>query len=364
MDFNLTQLTIERLLSDKNTGQLKVPEHQRKAGVWNLKQRVAFVDSVKSRMPFPTILIFKDDSNVSWIEDGLQRLTTLEKFKADEFADDKEKKFSEWSDVDRQRFLDYRAPVLIYTGANRKERIRIFDRFQNGSPLKVGERLHSLSDMPLVAFTNKLFFDHTNDAGATVPGLLAESAAKAWGGPPKTGDADKRYGELLNLVALVNGAAHGFNDKGCGITKKWSDLIETLDKDIDEKATLLVLREMFAIYEKASEVGNDALMKRADLKKVLTAQRNAGNFTGPIVYSLKEYPDDWDSLREGWVDVLKRHRTDKNVLDEIHRDLSAARSWNKRRWMIAYKNVFGDDETDVTEEDEEDEDEEDNAANE
>jgi hypothetical protein len=94
-------------------------------------------------------------------------------------------------------------------------------------------------------------------------------------------------------------------------------------------------------------------------KKIQSAQRDIGNFTGPIVYSLRTYHTEWANLRIGWLDALKEYRSDASYLKgEIHRGLSTARSWNKKRWKNAYKNVFGDDsETGSCEDEEDDEDE-------
>jgi hypothetical protein len=359
IDFNTTQLSISRLLADKRSGKMKVAEHQRNATVWKDEQRAKLVDSVKKRMPFPSILIYEDEDQIFWLEDGLQRITTLEKFAADEFVDMDGHKFSVWTETDKQRLMDYRCPVLIYTGANEVERVEIFDRFQNGSPLKVGERLHSLSYTPLVKFTRKMFYEHVGEDGVSVPGLFSERASRVWG-QLKIGAADKRYDELLKLVALVNGAAHGFEGAGCGISKKWIDLRTNLFKVIDEGATVLVLDQLFSIYEEASAVGNDGGMKRADAKKIQSAQRDIGNFSGPIIYSLITYNTEWVTLRKGWLEALADYREDASYLkNEIHKGLSSARSWNKKRWQNAYNNVFGIDEESVSQEDEDDEEEED-----
>jgi hypothetical protein len=361
IDFNTTQLTISRLLAYMNNGKMQVAEHQRNTSVWTDDQRSKFIDSVKQRMPFPTILLFEDDKQVLWLEDGLQRITTMDMFAKDKFQDREGQKFSTWSEVERQKFEDYRAPVIIYTGATKEQQVEIFDRFQNGSPLKPGERLHSLSYTPLVTFTRKMFYDHVNEAGERVPGVFSERASRVWG-PTKIGNADKRYDELLKLTALINGAAHGFEGPGGGISKKWTDLRTNLFTPIDENVTIQVLDQLFTIYEIAS--GNDTTLKRADAKKIQNAQRNIGNFTGPIVYSLKTYHTEWKNLRTGWIDALKEYRSDQSYLDPANKDslhygLSSARSWNKKRWINAYKNVFGLDTESGSCEDEDEEDDED-----
>lgn len=332
IDFNTTELSISRLIKDKTSGKIKIPEHQRNANVWTDDNRAKFVDSCKKAIPFPNILFFEDDFQTLWIEDGLQRITTLEKFINGEFKDTDSQTYSEWSEVQQTKFLAYRVPVLTYSGATDIERVEIFDRFQNGSPLKVGERLHSLSYTPLVSFTKKMFFSFKNEDGETTTGHLVDRAIRHWG-VFKTGDKDKRNNELLKMVALVNGAAHGFG--GGGISKKLNDLRTNLFTPIDETATVAVLNEVFDIFEETNQ------KKPVSGKTIQGVQKEIGNFVGPIVYSLKRFPTEWERLRAGWVAFLVRYRQNNTLLkEELLLNLDGARSWNTARWRLSYDNVF------------------------
>lgn len=337
IEFNSSTRSIKDLVTSRKCERIKVPEHQRNSTVWNDKNRKKFIDSCKKGLPFPTILIYQDETGIGWLEDGLQRLTTLSDFMDNKFTDEQGLKFSEWPEVTQRLFEKYTAPTLTYSGATDLERVEIFDRFQNGSPLKVGERLHSLGYTPLVSFTKRMLMKYKTEDGGEASGEFFDRAQRVWG-PIKLGDADKRHDELCKFVALMNGVVHGCHIAGGGISKKYEDLREQILVPIDDEMqsnARKVLTELFSIYEDA-----DA-RKPVQGRKHLKVQKDIGNFNGAIVYSLKEYPDEWDRIHAGWVEFLISYRENNDLLKEkILNHVSGARSWNRSRWETTYRHVF------------------------
>lgn len=327
---------IEYLVSRYANDKIKIPQHQRNANVWTEVKRKLFIDSCKRNMPSPSILIYTDENDEQWIEDGLQRVTTLKYFIQDKFADSSNRKYSEWSELEKFRFGNYEIIVVEYSGATEEERVMIFDRFQNGTPLKTGERLHALSYVPLVKFTKEMFMKYINSDGIETRGKYLDRAQLVWGAI-KCDNTDKRYDELLKLVALINGIVHGW--KSCkGITKSYEELNETLMKPINnemrDKAEQ-VIKELFLIYEEAD------VRYPLQGKKHLNVQKTIGNFTGAIVYSLKMFPDDWERLHNGWVDFLVCYRKDNSLLEtKIKKNVADCRNWTEGRWETTYKHVF------------------------
>jgi len=336
MNYEITQHSIKYLVSRYVTTKIKIPEHQRNANVWTEAKRKLFIDSCKKNMPSPSILIYTDEMDQEWFEDGLQRLTTLKDFMQDKFTDLNDRKCSEWTEIEKYRFGDYRIAVVTYSGASPEERVVIFDRFQNGSPLKTGERLHALSYAPLVKFTKEMLMKYTNADGDEMRGEYLDRAQQVWGAI-KCDNSDKRYDELHKLVALMNGIVHGWKSCG-GITKSYEELRETLMTPITDEMkdnAERVLKELFAIYDEA-DVRNPL-----QGKKYLSVQKTIGNFTGAIVYSLKTFPDDWERLHNGWVEFLVCYRKDNSLLEtKIKKHVSKCRNWTEDRWTTTYKHVF------------------------
>ena len=323
--FNTTSRTIEDMVNALNNNHLVIPIHQRNGNVWNDTTRKNFIDTIMNGYPIPSLLIHKDGS-INSLEDGLQRITTLKRFKNDEFSDNHGKKYSDWGVGQQQHFKNYPLPLVKFRNATLEQRIEIFDRFQNGSPLRVGERLHSLSYTPLIQFT----IDTLRTPGVGLTDLFTS----IWG-PIKSGSNDKRFNDLAAYVAVVNGAAHGFDDASGGITKKYESLRTNLTKQINRNETLAVLNELASIYQEADTIRHVA--GRANL----TVQRNTGNFNGCIIYSLKKCRNDWPIIRAGWVKFIVEYRNNNALLDtKLHSGLSKARSWNIRRWKNACHNIF------------------------
>jgi hypothetical protein len=252
----------------------------------------------------------------------------------DEFTDLNDCKYSEWSETEKRVFEKYPVPTLMYSGATEFDRVLIFDRFQNGSPLKTGERLHALGNTSfgiLVKFTREMLMKTSNGDGK----YLAR-AQNVWG-TIKCDASDKRYSELANNVALMNGVVHGWNSS-CGITKNYEDLRNKLSTPINDamrNEAYRLLDALFSIYEEV-----DA-QKPLQGKKYKVVQKNIGNFTGAIVYSLKTYPNDWGRLHSGWVDFIVSYRENNRLLEtKIKRHVKACRNWTEERWKTTYMSVF------------------------
>lgn len=322
-------MSISALASKLGGGDIILPVHQRKY-VWSDKVAQTFIDSLLKGWPCPSLLIYEERYQPLSLEDGSQRLRTIVKYMKNEFGSSPDPgvvapiKFSELSEIDRLRLQETRLVVIAYSNATRQQRIEIFDRFQNGAPMKVGDRLHSLSDTTLVDFTIKTLL--TPEQG------YYDRVTAIWG-PRILGDEvkDKHYDILVNATALIAGCAHGPDH----ISKKYLDLREVLLTPIDEHETKRVLEMLFSIYEDAN------LHVPMGGKYILNKQWPVGNFTGYIIASLKKLPDEWPRLRVGWVNFLVQYRNDNSLLKRVlHKGLSSARSWSSARWQLGYNNVF------------------------
>jgi len=323
-------MSVGSLAEKLKNNDIIIPSHQRMF-VWSLKQQEVFIQSLMNGFPCPSLLMYEEGRKALSLEDGSQRLRTIVRYTNDQFGLSMDgfhnKKYSEMNISEKRQFNDRQLAVVIYSNADEKQRIEIFDRFQSGSPLKAGERLNSLSNTPLVAFTIKTLL---------TPGEVFYKRATSVWGERTAGDEvkDKRYEGLLNAVAIIAGCAHGPS----AISKKYeSDIRPILYNSIDEDKVFRVLDMLLSIYEDT----NLHMENRG--KIVMNAQWKVGNFTGYIINSLYRYPDDWPRLRVGWINFLVKYRTDKSVLKEIlHQKLSSARSWSENRWNDGYKNVFED----------------------
>lgn len=318
----LTFNNLHDLTTDLNTESLAIPEHQREYCWTNLKAQ-KFIGSILEGLPTPSILIREERGMAPMLEDGRQRLTTMQKFFNDEIMTEDGRKFSQLSDLQKVQVRSYKISIVKYYNATTEQSIEIFDRFQNGVPLTIGERYYSLSAIsPLVRYTRDTLL--TSGRG------LHDMFIPIWGS--RCGRDPRRH-YLKNAVAMIAGLAFG---SGC-ITQKWEEVqnLRLLSRTFDEAAVTNNLRLIHQIY---SEVQRRSPMQG---RKILNDQWSVGKITGYIIYSLLKYPAEPQRLIQGWANFLVSAREDPSRLQTIlHADDTAARFFSEHRWMMGYLRVF------------------------
>ena len=322
--------TTDALLAELRSGELTIPAHQREFCWPPLKMRL-FVDTVQRGMPTQAVIVRNESGIKPSLEDGRQRLTALGDYFDDKYPDEGGKKFSEHTLVNQYRMKTYSFALIRYKNASTEDAIEIFDRFQNGQPLSVGERIFSMSEIsPFVKFVQQTLL--TAGVG------LHDRAKAVWGS--RCG-ADKRRMILLNALALCAGCAWGSG----AITMKWEDIRrqKILSNSEWKPANVVAfLERLIAIY---TEV--EAKQPQGG-KKILNQQWKIGTFSGYIIHSLHVHDaSEHDAVQRKWIRFLIDERRDTELLDAtLHHDVGAARQWTSHRWNMGYLRVFDPEEAD------------------
>ncbi len=341
-DFTVTQPRLKSVLLMLENNEITIPEHQREF-VWTKPRQVKLVESVFDQLPMPPIII-RDHGHGRFpsLEDGRQRLTTLSNFRKNLFPVNG-RNFSEFSETEKARFDSYPIPVMKYSGLTDEDAILLFDKFQNGMPLSVGERLYSLLGLsPIIKLARELLL--TPDKG------FHNRAVPVWGTHNGIG---KRGIELVTAVALVGGLA--FTDHtNCFFTKKWEELQEIIHLPVNRAIEDKVKEHLDTILSIYEEVQKKQMFVK---KSEFATQWDLGMTTGYIAYSLvglsEEDQIDEDDLKDEWIDYLigvRKKRMSfsggpkmairKALEEDLHLDISQARSWNKDRFYWGYLRVF------------------------
>ena len=329
--FQVYQEQLNDLLNrmDPESLEIFIANHQR-GFCWTLIRQQELVDTVLSGLPIPVIILFQRPNRTLSLEDGQQRLKTLRRFRDNEFPLADGRHYRDLSVEDRTHFDLYPVPVLTYRNATNQQIIDIFNRFQNGSPLSVGERLHSLTEMsPLVILARRLLL--------TMGEGLHDRATATWG--QRAGE-DKKRRNLLSACAMVAGAAFG----SAALSRKWGDFerrdeqgVMSLARDIDEALVTLKIERLLRIYERANAEF------RMNGKAAKNKLWDAGTFSGYIIHSLNSLPQErWDELEARWADFIVAGRRDASVLNVLTDTVAAARSWTAERWQTGCRAVFPD----------------------
>lgn len=143
INIKIIPFTIGQLIDKLDYNEIKIPEYQRKEGLWDDKRKSRFIESLILRLPIPLFYFDERELDIWWVVDGLQRVTTIKEFI-------KEKKFKlknleflknlngyGWEDLERnyQRNINQSQITinLIQKGTPEKVKHNIFRRINQGS---------------------------------------------------------------------------------------------------------------------------------------------------------------------------------------------------------------------------------------
>jgi len=143
LSYNIGQKSLCDILEDMSVNELVIPDHQR-TFVWKPLQEQELLDTILERLPMPNIMIHKEVGKPMYLEDGQQRLTTIQRFINGRTTTLDGRTYSQLTDAERTLFKNYQMGVTTYRNATETQVILIFNRFQQGSELNAGEKLNSL----------------------------------------------------------------------------------------------------------------------------------------------------------------------------------------------------------------------------
>lgn len=142
INIKIIPFTVGQLVDKLEYDEIKIPEYQRKAGLWDLKKKSRFIESLILRLPIPLFYFDERELNIWWVVDGLQRVTTIKEFVREkkftlhnlEFL--KELEDSSWDKLERnyQRNINQSQITinLIQKGTPEKVKHNIFRRINQG----------------------------------------------------------------------------------------------------------------------------------------------------------------------------------------------------------------------------------------
>lgn len=281
-------------------------------------------------MPNITLRITRHGQlTITSLEDGQQRLRTLHRFMTNAFRDNRERTFSQLSDVDRAHFESYMINVLTYTNATDQQAIVIFNNLQNGSSCSVGERIFSLARIsPIVQFAIDMLL---------TPGMgFYDRTVPFWGERSVKG---QRGSHMTTALALCAGLAHGSRY----ISKKWIDIEDCIALPFNARQLTADLETIVSVYE-------GVLLQRPTLGKYTKRMYwDLGTLTAYMIHALKLTPESEPvHAIPSRADTLARFHAlildHQSIETTLHYDVPIiGRAWVVRRWHLGWRRLFAAD---------------------
>ena len=231
-----TKAVFEPNRSDANTpALLRIPEHQR-FYVWPESKKSLLVDSIMNNCPLPLMVFTEQPVNgetIWFVQDGQQRLITLQKFIMGEFLWNK-KRYDELTMTDRLHFLGYTVTCEIIKNPTVDQIADIFERLNCGKPLTDNDKFWNRKDSAVVSFTLNELMRHED---------LREHFRK-YVGPVGSG---KSRGQLSDIVgAVIAITTRSIDCISTSFDKIGSYVCNTIS-DEDKERVIEVFREYFTI---------------------------------------------------------------------------------------------------------------------
>ena len=149
-----TKAMFEPNRSDANTpAVLRIPEHQR-FYVWTGSKQTLLVDSIMNNCPLPLMVFTEQAVNgetVWFVQDGQQRLITLQKFIMGEFTWNG-LRYEELTNTNRLHFLGYSVTCSIIKNPTVDQIADIFERLNCGKPLTDNDKFWNRKESAVVSF--------------------------------------------------------------------------------------------------------------------------------------------------------------------------------------------------------------------
>ena len=181
--------------STSTQAKLRIPDHQR-FYIWGESNQVALIDSIMKNSPLP-LMVFTEQfigSSTTWfVQDGQQRLITMQKYMMGEFTWNGQR-YANLEEDDRLNFLSYKVTCEIIQNPTTDQIAEIFERLNCGKPLTDNDKFWNRRESPAVSFALTELMHH--------PEL--EDHFKKYGGKVGAGKSRSQLSDLIGAVVAIS----------------------------------------------------------------------------------------------------------------------------------------------------------------
>lgn len=313
LDFDATE---DRSQTQK---KYRIPIHQR-FNRWSSDDKQSLIASIFLNYIIGNISLSRHPNDAMDfyfnIEDGQSRLTVIQEFIEDKFKFNS-LLFSELTEYDRNRFMDYKFSTDITTPSRNRGNSNMllddhyfvnFDRINKGKSLSDNDKYWCYKSKKLVEIAINLIEDSKLDY--TFMGILK------FGEKDKNGKEERKpLEEFVTFIsALVNNIYKKSYDRNC----EYLDVKKTGVLEENQPYTQSDIDYIYGFMEFYKSIHDTMLeqMPPRQREKVNVHFNNPGKFLGMIVMDYKDESTTPDYKKDMWVNILNINRSSDNFMKE------------------------------------------------
>ena len=308
LDFDATE---DRSQTQK---KYRIPIHQR-FNRWSSDDKQSLIASIFLNYIIGNISLSRHPNNAMDfyfnIEDGQSRLTVIQEFIEDKFKFNS-LLFSELTEYDRNRFMDYKFSTDITTPSRNRGNSNMllddhyfvnFDRINKGASLSDNDKYWCYKSKKLVEIAINLIEDSKLDY--TFMGV------SKFGGKDKNGKEERK--PLEEFVTFISALVNNIYKKSYDRNSEYLDVKKTNGQPYSQ----IDIDYIYGFMEFYKSIHDTMLeqMPPRQREKVNVHFNNPGKFLGMIVMDYKEYSP-LEDKKNMWVNILNINRSSDNFMKE------------------------------------------------
>ena len=334
--------------------KLRIPDHQR-FYIWPESKQAPLIDSIMNNCPLP-LMVFTEQmmgsSNTWFVQDGQQRLITMQKYMMGEFTWNGQR-YTDLEEDDRLNFLSYTVTCEIIQSPTTDQIAEIFERLNCGKPLTDNDKFWNRRESPAVSFALTELMHH--------PEL--EDHFKKYGGKVGAGKSRSQLSDIVGAVVAIS--KRSVDCIATSFDKVGQYVCDPISEDV-KQFVISVFKEYFAIV-------NGSLQRHSVAKPRKFYLKLSGMIGIYLFWRLhpehfgQEQPAERQTSIQRW-DWFAWKLQDKNFKKDYFAPLSSGHQRNIDREALKARTEFlisggHDIEEEVDEDDDSDDDDDDDNSN-
>jgi hypothetical protein len=303
------------------TKRIRIAEYQRDF-VWSIDMCRMFVESILRGFPVPLIVICNDE-----IMDGGNRSTALMLFRNNRFqvtVNDWTGNYTELltNPVLWGRWSRCQIPTTVVTNATDDEKATIYENYNRGVTLKLGQLLEARSYRPLVDMAAAMI-----GRGRTTVFPFPSLIQKVW---QRTWSTSTTRRELAFAFQIITASIFGTAHFHTQFTEHFRTITNTEERDID-------LNRLHTICQVIEEADPQDIVPRRRKKMCFE------KFVGAMIHDIHADDYEFERFRTKWVRLFEQAytRLETYQITAIAENIGTARANNRLRFAAISQNVSG-----------------------